>query len=419
MNAIVLVLFSLTAADSALAPEAAPLPERDRAYVEEFAEHWRQTFDSTADPAWFDAQFLDAYFGVRLLDPELNNDDGLLAWTVSPYVMSLNLMARTTGEPRYFDFAHRSIQRLLEVRDDRRGVALYTGREAVGWSATKYAEAGRSLHAVHTGMITQPIFGLLRLADETPAFRERLGDDYDVFLQAAEATLAEHDRQWREGPEPAAGHYVGLEQEDKVNGRPLPINRQAAMAWAMLEAWRVTGKEVYRDRAARIGHYFKNRLTLGENDAYYWPFWLPEEPVPAGTREVDFVGEDTSHASVTIQLPIALHAEGLVFTGQDMRRFARTFTHSVARLGGGVVLPRVTGEARYSPRHTSAVARWLPFAEHDPAVGPLIEETYVNYRRSISAHDLALLIAYAERTGDEPGAGDAAASAPPESVDEP
>lgn len=373
-------------ADSGLTPE-------EQAYKASFLTTWRRSLEGTADPEFFDNLFMGKELDLMLSDPNLHNDLGSIAWSFAATTMAYSEMWATTGDNRYAETAERCIDHLVKVRDDQRGVTLESGRQTVAWSATKYAKGRRVLHAVHTGTITKAILQFLYEVKQRPEYREKLGAKYAAYLEMAEAALAEHDWQWREGPVEGEGYYEAMEQEEKINGKPLPANRQSAMGWAQVYAWRVTGKDIYKERAVKLGWYFKNRLTLGEDGAYYWPFHLEREPVDKTPVDPDFLGEDVSHSSLTIQLPIVLDEEGWVFTDEDMGRFAKTVTEGFGRLGG-LMLPFITGEPLDRPSLATAVARYLPLAQYNPEAGRRIAEYYVVYRRSIASYDLALLIAY-------------------------
>lgn len=373
----------------------AVLTPQEQAYRESFMRTWRMSLDGVADRRYFDELFMGYRLTELLAEPGMNNDAGGLAWGFASNTMAFNQMYASTGDEKYARAAERCIEHMVKVRDDQRGVTLDSGRHVAAWSATKYAKGRRVLHAVHTGNITKAILQFLYEVKQRPEYREKLGAKYDAYLKMAETALAEHDRQWREGPIEGEGYYEAMEQEKKINGKPLPANRQSAMGWAQVYAWRVTGKEIYKERAVKLGWYFKNRLTLGKDGGYYWPFHLERAPVDKTPVEPDFLGEDVSHSGLTIQLPIVLAEEGWVFTEEDMGRFAKTVTEGFGRLGG-VMLPYITGEALDNPALATAVARYLPLAAYDREVGRRIAEYYVAYRRNIASYDLALLITYHE-----------------------
>jgi hypothetical protein len=209
--------------------------------------------------------------------------------------------------------------------------------------------------------------------------------------------ISVHDRQWREGPGPSEGHCIGLDQEEVCENRPLPGNRLSAIGLSLWRSWRLAGKEEHRDRAVALGTYIKRRLSKAMDGAYYWPYWLPEEPAAAISERRALEGEDTSHALLTMALPMELAPEGQVFEDGDMRRVARTVLNGFARLDGGILFGDVTGSHSSDPRHIGAVAGWLPLAEFEPKIRDRILSFYLSYKPVPGPRELSRLILHALR----------------------
>jgi hypothetical protein len=346
-----------------------------------------------ANPRRYD----DLYMGVDLEKTlsTISNDNGGLAWGFSYRMMSLNEMFRATGDRKYLRENRRCIEKVLDVTDEMLGKELWTGRVVKAWGCDRYAERGRAVFAVHTGIILAPILEFLVLTESDDEFRRET--EAGKILSDAQEALGVHDAQWRKGPGKGEGHYVGLEQEEVCEDRPLPGNRLSAMGWALLLSWRASGNEKHRENALAIGRYIKNRFTPSEDGAYYWPYWLPGEPVKGELSRDSIQGEDTSHASLTVELPIALGFEGVVFSREDMVRFARTVTNGFARLGGGILTSRITGQPDGpDPRHyIGSVTRWLALAEYVPELRDSIVDFYLNYRPVPSPLELSQLILFA------------------------
>lgn len=351
------------------------------------------TLEDYANPRRYD----DLYMGVDLEKAlsKVSNDKGGLAWGLSYRMMSLNEMFRATGDRKYLRENLRCIREVLDATDERLGKKLWTGRIVKAWGCDRYAERGRAVFAVHTGIILAPILEFLVLAKSDDEFRGEI--EAEKILSEAQEALGVHDAQWRKGPGEGEGHYVGLEQEEVCEDRPLPGNRLSAMGWALWLSWGVSGNITHRENALAIGRYIKNRLTPSPDGAYYWPYWLPEEPVTGELPRDSIQGEDTSHAGLTVELPLVLGFEGMVFTREDMTRFARTVTNGFARLGGGVLVSRITGQPDGpEPLHyIGGVTRWLALAEFIPGVRDPIVEFYLNYKPVPSPLELSQLILYA------------------------
>jgi len=164
--------------------------------------------------------------------------------------------------------------------------------------------------AVQTGMITFPILDFLSLIGESgrpdlvPV--EVASGIRDMALEA----LSFHDPQWKDGPLEDEGHYVGRDQEERFEDKPLPANRQSAMGRAQWAAYKITGDQDYRRRAVAIGRYLKRRLFVARDGACYWNFVLPKEPIRGVFPRERIKGEDISHGALSVSLPLPLHSGG-------------------------------------------------------------------------------------------------------------
>ncbi len=369
--------------------------EQDFAYIQRFLAKFPEvspppSIDSYASPARFDAMFLSPGWEKKL--NQVSNDNGGIAWGWAYFMMALNEMYRCTGERHYLDANRQCVQAVLAARDDIRGVTLWTGKTAPAWSSDKYAERGRAVFAVHTSMIVYPMLDFLCLARENPVVKNELGNEYQAILNAARESMHYHDRQWREGPGEGEGHYIGLDQENALEGKPLPGNRLSSMGRALWCLWKLTKSEVDQHRALAIGQYIKNRLTVAPDGAFYWPYWLPREPVTESKSRAEIQGEDISHASLTMALPIILAGENAVFTREDMARLGKTVTQGFARLNNGVLFGDITGNPNSSPGLVQIPGRWLRLVPFAPEVRDRLAEFFLKYQPAPSPLDLALLI---------------------------
>ncbi len=397
-------LFS-AAAVIALLLGASARADTDAEYIARFEEarppvEAPPTLAEYATPERYDRQVMGDALAQAFKAP--SNDSGGIAWGLSSRMHSLNVMYSATGNIKYLEANRLCIQAVLGATDEKRGKNLWTGRSPAAWGSDKYAaERGRALFPVHTGVIAAPMFHFLVYAREHDAYRAELGEEYGTILNEALRALAEHDRQWRDGPTPGEGHYVGMEQEPVLDDRPLPANRLSAMGWALYCAWKASGEETHRERAVAIGRYIKRRLTVTPEDAWFWGYWLPDAPVTEPAPRTSVKGEDTSHAGLSMRLALELGRDGHVFHDEDMRRFARTVTHGFGRLGNGVLFGNITGTPESSPKYVNWPARWLAFAPWEPAVRAPILAYYLRYEPGPGPQDLASLIRYGAPRGEE------------------
>ena len=320
------------------------------------------------------------------------NDTGGIAWCQAYLMLALNDMYRATKDVKYLAANQRLIEAALAATDDKRGLKLWTGATAPAWGCEKYAERGRAVFAVHTGITAAPIYDFLLLAKGEPDFYAALGERASSIRAAADAALAVHDRQWRDGPGEGEGHYIGLDQENACENKPLPGNRLSAMGWALWNSWKENGNETHRARALALGRYIKNRLTPAPDGAYYWPYWMPDEAVTQPAAREGINGEDSSHAGLTIALPLALAADGEVYTREDLERLAKTAINGIGRLGNGILASRITGDTRLAPTYIGFATNWLPLAAVNPGVSDTILPFYRNYKPNPGPRELATLI---------------------------
>jgi hypothetical protein len=368
-------------------------PPEETEYVKQFHERFGEP--AAAPPVFDQDLFNELYMGERLtsvFERGIDNEQGSLAWGLSYMMSAYNEMYRYSGDTKYLDAMLACARHALKVRDDKTGRELWTGEVAPIWGAGKYAERGRAAFAVHTGMIVFPIMEFIALAERSAFFSEVNAIELELLAAAMEQSVAYHDRQWREGPADGEGHYVGLNQENILEGKPLPGNRLSAMGLALWFSSEATGNDVHRQRAIKIGCYIKNRLTLREDGSYFWEYWLPESAAP---KKFDGqMGEDISHGALTAALPSVLGEAGLVFDAQAMRQFAATVTKGFARRDDGILFGDISGNPKSSPKLVQIPARWLPIAASDPTARKNVLTFYARYQTRPGALDLALLIRY-------------------------
>jgi hypothetical protein len=283
----------------------------------------------------------------------------------------------------------------MAVRDDRTGTKNFRGKILPAWTSGHYTNHGRTVFLVHTGMIIYPMLDAIHLAATSPNVPAEIKSQLEKLLPSVMQSLHLHDRQWHDGPAAGEGYYVGLDEEEAIEGRPQPANRLSAMGRCLWTAWLITHDTQYRDKARALGTYIKHRLTVGDDGAYYWPYLLPEAPVtePVHINHVTYPGEDTSHGTLTVSFPIMLGQNHEVFTDEDMHRFAKTVINGWGRLGGGVLFGNISGSPTSNPKLVIHPTGWLALSAYDPAVKTRIMPFYLDYDHPLRPEEVAPLLA--------------------------
>lgn len=347
-----------------------------------YAQRFDQEFPPRAQPREISELITPAVYDKHFLEvppAKLNNDEGDLAWRTSYRMASLNEMYRATKDVKYLQLNTSWSEAVLRARDDATGQACWDGKVAPVWSSSAFSPKGRTAYLVHTAVITFPILDLLVLKGVKTEQDRRL-------LEKMTESLEAHDHQWREGPAKGEGHYVyTAEQDPKLTGTPLPVNRSNAMAKSLWLAWKLTGRVEYRDRTLALARFFKNRLEITETGGYTWPYDMTAD-VQAPARPP----EDSSHGALTASLVPLLATDGQVFTPTDLDRFAATVLHGVIATEDGVIGGDVAGTEKANPVWVDLPARWLEFAPYHRAIYPKLSRYYAKYD-SNKTHDTASL----------------------------
>jgi len=386
--------------------------EKDQAaYEKKFLEAYPRTnpiptLDAYLDLKSFNQNYLgDGY--VKSLEG-LNNDEAAIAWGTSYQMMAYNELYRATGNDDYLRTQKKVIDVVMAARDDKRKVALFTGEVAPIWSSVKYSERGRCAYAVHTGIITYPMYDFLLLIKDKTALQAEIGLDYKSLLSLLEESLNFHKIQWVNGPGEGEGYYLARNQEPILDGKALPINRLAAMGRSLWISWKITGNTEHRDMATGIGRFFKNRLSRQTDcDAYVWnymfdPDFTPVEGDSKTIKEKIGRGEDISHGSLSMSLPAMLAEDGQVFDATDMARFGRTLTCLIAPKSDGILRSHLDGDPEANPDKglLASPGRWLRLTPFLPEVYGRIVAFELNFEPTPGGIDLALLTLYRKVGGN-------------------
>ena len=138
-----------------------------------------------------------------------------------------------------------------------------------------------------------------------------------------------------------------------------------------------------------MARLLKNRLTYDPaSDLYVWTYWYepmtttgwtPKDNLSANVKY--FKGayniEDISHGVLDIAMVVAANKQGIVFSDEDVKRFANTLLVNVINPERTGVRRTVNGKGEY-PAYFNALHGWLELAESNPKVYHAIRQAYLN-----------------------------------------
>lgn len=301
--------------------------------------------------ALFD-RFDSAYARVRE-SRESDNSRGLLAWGESYLLQAYIQMYRATGDTAYLRKFTTHFDQVLAQRDDKLGrLDDYTSTALPGWGSSSYNRNGAKWHVfiVHTGVILIGPAEFVRLVTGTPALQGEFGTSASLYRRAIEQSIEGAEPYWRNGLGEGEGYY-----EDQAIGL-LPLNQSNALGSVMLVMDDVTSNPRHLDHARRLALFYKNRLRT-KGDHYEWGYW-PKQVDSETTR-----AEDISHAVINIDFAARCAAKNIVFSRNDVRRFARTWLDAIRR-PDGMIAGCVDGSGDSTKYIPGAPGRWLCLCEY-------------------------------------------------------
>lgn len=308
---------------------------------------------------------------------DCSNTSGLLAWAESYLMNGYVDMYLATSDTAYLRKLTAHFDRVLANRDDVIGaVDTYTSRSMAGWGSSSYARNGAKWHVfiVHTGMITNAPADFVRLVLTQQALQAEFGTSAALYRKKIQECIADAEEYWRDGPGKDEGYYVDPVFE------LLPLNQQNAMGRVLLTMYQVTGNEQYRNKAERLARFMKKRLRSVPDGSYDWAYWPKASEDGPGS-------EDISHASINVDFAARCAAAGIVFTSQDVERFALAWLRHVVRPDGTWARdPSSTGTSeKYMP---ATSGRWLSLI---PLLKPSLQaELYADVRRAFTTTPFAM-----------------------------
>lgn len=314
---------------------------------------------------------------------------------VDPRINVTNTFDNLTMDPTSPDYAVRRIHAASPTSTRATAVDLRPTPEAAGAPApgTYQMNSTYYIFSVHTGMITAPIAEFSRIVRRNPALARRFASKAAQYVEAVEEAIAVHDGEWRQNSD-GEGWYI-WERGATVafDGTEMPHNQFLALATTQLHLAAVTKDEKYRDRARRMLTTFRNDLRV-QDASYIWNYWWTKSAVFTGYSQTDdlsdftpaFNGakqiEDMSHGAVDVEAAVQGFRDGLVFTADDIRRLAATFTDNIATYdaaGNPTVFTRVDGVGPIGAQDVQA-PRWMALADWDDEVFTFCRQMY-NHRQ--------------------------------------
>ena len=235
------------------------------------------------------------------------------------------------------------------------------GKKGARWTvetmAPQYCE-----FQVHDGMVTYPIAEFIEAVYSDPALRERFGAKADRYAKLIhDHFLLKWGKTWREFDDGTGLYCFTKNPTQRYPGFSLPHNQYLALArtWLVMQALPgVADRALYRDRAEKMARFFKRHLRLNDG-AYVWHYW---DPLP-GENANRYI-EDYSHATIDISFVIEARDRGIVFTDDDMRRFASTWVDVM--WNGDLAKPRFGRRVDTNEGDKLAWWEWMQLGRFDP-----------------------------------------------------
>src|SRR5690606_100614 len=147
-----------------------------------------------------------------------------------------------------------------------------------------------------------------------------------------------------------------------------------------------TGDPTHLDRARRLAGFLRAQLTIATDGGYAWNY-------RAGTYVAP--GEDVSHAAINVDFAARAAAAGVVFTDDDLRRFAITFWR--AWIDNDRNYDRVGGSgSQNGGAYRHQLGRWAVLARIDPSIHAAVRDLFASTKATKSGSlllSMALLVA--------------------------
>ncbi|MGD9496948.1 MAG: hypothetical protein AB7Y46_11660 [Armatimonadota bacterium] len=254
----------------------------------------------------------------------------------------------------------------------------------------------------YIGPIYGPMTGLARLVSAEPALQAEFGAAADRLAAAATESMDGWERLWREGPGEGQGYYLSIERGGGLwwDGVMAPMNYLAAAGMVLLDLWECRGDQRALDHATCLARLLQSDLELDAGGAYVFHYW-PTSAVAMWTRENALslntpvyrsspVPDDLSHGAWSVEFAVRCHQAGVVFSREDMDRFALTFTRNLWRGPNQHLAMRVDGAREGSAGLDIGGTRWLDLCPYEPRIYEMMRTLYHEFDlgRGVYGHAL-------------------------------
>lgn len=322
---------------------------------------------SSTEAQEFDKSWLRAKFDV--LDQAINNgegyskstnEEGTLAWAESYLLEAYLDMNEVTNDSRYLDIFATQAKRVAENTDKLRGIRDFQGRSRTGWSAKKYSiRKERMIHVVQTGMILYPMTRFAFIVREDTQL-ERYSELGSRLVSLAEEAVAELDGQWRSERTGEGSYWFNGNEPIKADlTAPMPFNGPLALGKVIILLHRLTGKEVYLNKAKAMALLFKRNLLPNEKNGYVWGY----RPDLKKYSKV----EDLNHGAIDVSFAVEAFNSGILFTREDLVKFSNTLLEARSGRTFSIYVNGIS-DAKDPLSYRDATGRWLDLSEVDCAV---------------------------------------------------
>lgn len=318
----------------------------------------------TTDPAEIWDDILLSYNPHHFTDDPSGNAVG---WGTGTLLMAYLSRFEATRDPYYLSLIKENAQLVFANRSDRLGL-IDTSRNQVvpAWVSTRYSDDIPFAWLVHAGNFMYPVARWTYLVRSDDALWEEFGWYAERFIDEITQVIDFFELvDWREGPSPNEGFFTG-HFATNLQEQPLPFNMMHTIGRTYVAMYLATGEVRFRDKAERMAFYWYNRLEMVE-DRFVWNY--------ANYNNRSNWIEDISHGGISVDFALQCYRAGILFSGEDMIRFARTF--EAMRHPGQGYYWRVDGSGDNSGSHTAH--GWL-------RLGWFVEDILYHYQNWLTAN---------------------------------
>lgn len=255
----------------------------------------------------------------------------MFPWVDFRFLNCLNIACELTGDTAYLD-------QFKDTFALYRNLMTTGGDEYLGWYGPPTpprmpnADPSIPVDEIQTSFRAMAVLSKwVELASADAEYAQKNSATIAAYLDLMEAHLfPKWDRR---------GFYVELEKGRAVyrgldypapTGVTLSHEKLSIMVDGLLGLHRVTGRDIYLQRALRLGAYFKSCLSVKDGH-YEWMSWCPAgkwdvSPDKPDAWRISWIAPDPNAEWYVASLSMALNLYqlGLLFTEADLARFVRT-----------------------------------------------------------------------------------------------